>query len=71
MTTTCTLAALRDLAARALARAGASAAMAAATARALVDADAQGLASHGVVARSAVRDASCATAAPTAPRVAA
>jgi (2R)-3-sulfolactate dehydrogenase (NADP+) len=39
---------LTDLAARALERAGASAAMAAATARALVAADAQGLASHGV-----------------------
>jgi (2R)-3-sulfolactate dehydrogenase (NADP+) len=39
---------LAVLAERALARAGASAAMAAATARALVYADAQGLASHGV-----------------------
>ncbi len=42
------LAELADLATRALARAGASAAMAAATAKALVAADAQGLASHGV-----------------------
>jgi (2R)-3-sulfolactate dehydrogenase (NADP+) len=41
-------AALRDLAERALRRAGASAAMAAATARALTEADAQGLGSHGV-----------------------
>jgi len=40
--------ALRDLAAKALSRAGANAAMADATARALVYADAQGLASHGV-----------------------
>ena len=39
---------LQQLAARALARAGAGPAMAAATARALVYADAQGLASHGV-----------------------
>ena len=39
---------LEALATRALERAGASAAMAAATARALVDADTQGLASHGV-----------------------
>ena len=42
------LAELADLATRALERAGASAAMATATARALVAADAQGLASHGV-----------------------
>ena len=42
------LAELTVLATRALERAGASAAMAAATARALVAADAQGLASHGV-----------------------
>jgi (2R)-3-sulfolactate dehydrogenase (NADP+) len=42
------LAALEQLAARALERAGANAAAAAATARALVAADAQGLASHGV-----------------------
>ena len=42
------LEALHDLAARALSRAGANPAMAAATARALVYADAQGLASHGV-----------------------
>ena len=41
-------AALRDLAERALRRAGASAAMAAATAQALIEADAQGLGSHGV-----------------------
>jgi (2R)-3-sulfolactate dehydrogenase (NADP+) len=40
--------ALRDLVERALRRAGASAAMAAATAKALVEADAQGLGSHGV-----------------------
>ena len=40
--------ALTDLAARALRRAGANAAMAEATAAALVKADAQGLASHGV-----------------------
>ncbi len=45
---TITLEALHDLAARALARAGASPGMAVATARALVYADAQGLASHGV-----------------------
>ncbi len=45
---TITLEALHDLAARALSRAGANPAMAAATAGALVDADAQGLASHGV-----------------------
>jgi len=43
-----TLEALHDLAERALSRAGANPAMAAATARALVYADAQGLASHGV-----------------------
>jgi len=43
-----TIAALSDLAARALARAGASQEMARATADALVAADAQGLASHGV-----------------------
>ena len=49
-------------------RAGAAPAMATTTARALVDAEAQGLASHGIVARAAVRDASCATAAPTARR---
>jgi (2R)-3-sulfolactate dehydrogenase (NADP+) len=42
------LAELTDLATRALERAGANAAMAAATARALVAAEAQGLASHGV-----------------------
>ena len=42
------LEALHDLAARALMRAGANPEMAAATARALVYADAQGLASHGV-----------------------
>jgi (2R)-3-sulfolactate dehydrogenase (NADP+) len=41
-------AALRDLAERALRRAGASAAMAAATAKALIEADAEGLGSHGV-----------------------
>ncbi len=46
--TTITLDALHDLSARALARAGANPAMAAATARALVYADAHGLASHGV-----------------------
>jgi (2R)-3-sulfolactate dehydrogenase (NADP+) len=40
--------ALRKLATEALARAGANASMAATTAQALVDADAQGLASHGV-----------------------
>jgi (2R)-3-sulfolactate dehydrogenase (NADP+) len=40
--------ALRKLATEALARAGANATMAATTAHALVDADAQGLASHGV-----------------------
>ena len=45
---TITLEALDDLASRALCRAGANPAMAAATARALVHADAQGLASHGV-----------------------
>ena len=43
-----TLEALHDLAARTLSRAGANPAMADATARALVYADAQGLASHGV-----------------------
>jgi (2R)-3-sulfolactate dehydrogenase (NADP+) len=43
-----TLAELTELGARALERAGAGPAMAAATARALVAADAQGLASHGV-----------------------
>jgi (2R)-3-sulfolactate dehydrogenase (NADP+) len=43
-----TLDALTDLSIRALQRAGASPAMAAATARALVDAEAQGLASHGM-----------------------
>ncbi len=42
------LAGLQDLAHRALARAGASETMAAATARALVAAEAQGLASHGL-----------------------
>jgi (2R)-3-sulfolactate dehydrogenase (NADP+) len=41
-------AALRDLVERALRRAGASAVMAAATAQALTEADAQGLSSHGV-----------------------
>ncbi len=41
-------AALRDLAERALRRAGASAAMASTTAQALTEADAQGLGSHGV-----------------------
>ena len=40
--------ALQDLATRALARSAANDAMAAATARALVHADAHGLASHGV-----------------------
>ncbi len=45
---TITLAELHDLAARALARAGANPAMATATAHALVYADAQGLPSHGV-----------------------
>ena len=40
--------ALRDLVERALRRAGASAVMAAATAKALTEADAQGLSSHGV-----------------------
>ena len=45
---TYTLDALHALAARALTRAGASAAMAEATAAALVDAEAQGLASHGL-----------------------
>ncbi len=43
-----TIAALTDLATRALARAGANPEMARATAAALVGADAQGLASHGV-----------------------
>ena len=43
-----TLAELRDLAARALERAGASAPMAGVTADALVDAEARGLASHGL-----------------------
>jgi (2R)-3-sulfolactate dehydrogenase (NADP+) len=43
-----TVAKLRDIAARALQRAGASAAMAQITAEALVDAEAQGLSSHGV-----------------------
>jgi len=43
-----TLEALQELAGRALARAGANASMAAATAQALVYADARGLASHGV-----------------------
>jgi len=43
-----TLSELTALAARALVRAGASEAMAQATARALVDADAQGLATHGL-----------------------
>ena len=46
--TTVTLGALHDLSARALARSGAHPAMAAATSRALVYADAHGLASHGV-----------------------
>ena len=45
---TCTLAELRDLAQRALARAGASEAMAGITAEALTDAEAQGLSSHGM-----------------------
>src|SRR5262245_26035613 len=45
---TFTIAELTDLATRALARAGANADMAASTARALVYADARGLASHGV-----------------------
>jgi (2R)-3-sulfolactate dehydrogenase (NADP+) len=45
---TFSLSELTDLALRALERAGASRAMAGSTARALVDADAQGLASHGV-----------------------
>jgi len=45
---TFTIAALQDLAARALARAGANPVMADTTARALVYADAHGLASHGV-----------------------
>ena len=44
----CSPDALRKLATEALARAGANATMAATTAQALVDADAQGLASHGV-----------------------
>ena len=43
-----TLAELTDLATQALERAGASPAMAKATARALVAAEAQGLASHGM-----------------------
>ena len=43
-----TIAQLRTLAARALRKAGASAAMADSTARALVDAESQGLASHGL-----------------------
>src|SRR5947207_13360451 len=42
------VAALTDLATRALSRAGANAMMAAATAKALVDAELQGLASHGI-----------------------
>src|SRR5437868_2216874 len=42
------VAALTDLATQALSRAGANAAMAAATAEALVDAELQGLASHGM-----------------------
>ena len=46
--TTITRDALSDLAARALERSGANPAMAAATARALVYADAHGLPSHGV-----------------------
>ncbi|MEO8536460.1 MAG: Ldh family oxidoreductase [Betaproteobacteria bacterium] len=46
--TTLTLPALRDLVTEALRRAGASPAMAETTASALVDAEAQGLASHGV-----------------------
>src|SRR5688572_8119984 len=45
---TFTIDALTDLAARALERAGANEAMAIATARALVYADARGIASHGV-----------------------
>ena len=45
---TLTLAELRDLATRALANAGASEAMATTTAAALVDAEAQGLSSHGL-----------------------
>ena len=45
---TLTLVELRDLATRALARAGASDSMARATAEALVDAEVQGLASHGL-----------------------
>ena len=45
---TLTIAELRDLAARALANAGASETMATATAAALVDAEAQGLSSHGL-----------------------
>jgi (2R)-3-sulfolactate dehydrogenase (NADP+) len=45
---TLTIAELRDLAARALAKAGASEAMATTTAAALVDAEAQGLSSHGL-----------------------
>ncbi|HKU86722.1 MAG TPA: Ldh family oxidoreductase [Casimicrobiaceae bacterium] len=45
---TLTIAELRELAARALARAGASETMAATTAAALVDAEAQGLSSHGL-----------------------
>src|SRR5215831_8016963 len=45
---TLTLAELRDLAARALQRAGASDDMARVTADALVDAESQGLASHGL-----------------------
>jgi (2R)-3-sulfolactate dehydrogenase (NADP+) len=45
---TLTIAELRDLAARALANAGASEAMATTTAAALVDAEAQGLSSHGL-----------------------
>ena len=53
-----TLGVLQDLATRALARAGANAAMASQTAAALVYADARGLASHGVSRVIAVRDAS-------------
>ncbi len=45
---TLTLAESRDLAARALTNAGASAEMATTTAAALVDAEAQGLSSHGL-----------------------
>src|SRR5256885_10883250 len=45
---TYSVAALTDLATRALARAGANAAMASITAKALVDAELQGLASHGI-----------------------